>query len=43
MFLALICLWIGFAAGLVCAAILRESSPDTAQRDHFRVPPDYVI
>lgn len=40
---AITCLWIGFAIGFVCAALLGESSRDTRPRGNTFPKLDYVI
>lgn len=43
MLLAITCLWIGFSAGLVCAALVGESSRDTRPHRNTSLKLDYVI
>jgi len=43
MLLAITCLWIGFSAGVLCAALVGESSRDTRPHRKTSLTLDYVI
>jgi len=43
MLTSLICLWIGFGVGLVCAALIHANSIESERRYYRGRPVDYVI
>jgi len=43
MLTSLICLWIGFSAGIVCAALMHGNSIEGVQLGHREAGIDYVI